>query len=766
VAPSASPKTGTGTWTLTGTGTVSAGITVEQGTLSYGDASTDTLAGTSEISINPAATLQLNSGAKIIGTSCEIFTGGTLRGFGSLQAPAQFIRHSCDCWRHPHSNGDADLHGSLEFSSFTDRLAITGNLTLTGSLKLPTTGVTAGRKLLATYTGTLTLGELSIENIPANHLATLDTATTGEIAVLLEDRSLYMAWQILHFTTLGNPDGQPTADPDNDGMINQEEFEAGTDPNSDSSFIPLVWLGGGTNPWDLATTANWLENTTPRVFRDKRHLTINDSGSNTPAINLIGPLAPGSLAITHSTKAFTLSGNGSLTGSTGLAKSGTSTLTLATSNTFTGPTTINAGVITLQHGNALGSATGGTTIASNSRLELEGNITVTGEPLSLAGTGGSSFFNGALNSKSGTNTWSGPVTLTASGSRVGAQAGATLILSGPISSTTGLTVRPNDMTSTVILSGPNTYSGDTSIIGGVLKLGASNTLPITTSIRFGSSNVSGKLDLNGFHQEVAAITVTSGTTNEITSANAAVLTVNLASNATYSGRLTGNLTLAKSGSATLSLTSATALASTNSVHLDAGTLNLTSSQTITALRIDGTWKPAGTYNSANSAGRISGAGSLIVTSSAPAAFTSWIDDFPGLSASQKLPYADPDNDGHHNLAEFAFAGNPTSPSDNGQRQLRTSDSNSDSLPDLTLTLEVRTGTTFTADGPDLVSPSIDGIAYRIEGSTDLTDFASPVVEVIPHLGTGSARSGYTFKTFRLSAANGLPNRGFIRAAAR
>ncbi len=768
-APIGLEKTGTGTWTLTGTGNVSAGITVQNGILSYGDASTDTLAGTSEISIDPAATLQLNNGAKIIGSTCEIFTSGTLRGHGTLQAPLVSSGTLSPLGGHLSIIGDTDLSGTLDLTSYTERLAVTGNLNLAGIIHLPAAATTPGRKLLATYTGTLGLGTVTLQNIPIDYQATLDIATPGEIAVVLQDQSLYQAWQLVHFTTLENPDGQPAADPDTDGMTNQEEFEAGTDPKSDTSFILLVWQGGGTNPWDLATTATWLENTTPRVFRDKRHLTISDSGSNSPAINLVGTLAPGSLAVTNSTKAFTLSGTGSLSGTTGLVKSGTNTLTLATANTYSGPTAIDAGVVTLQHATALGSATGGTTVTNNARLELEGNITVTGEPLTLSGTGGSSFFNGALNSKSGTSTWTGPVTLAASGTRIGAQANATLIVSGPIASTTGITIRPNDMTSTVILSGANDYSGDTTVIGGVLKLGAPNTLPGTTPLKLGGSGVSGKLDLAGFNQEIAALTVTQTTgtltNNEVTSATPAILTINTAANTSYSGRLTGSLTLAKSGTATLSLTAATALATTNSVHLDAGVLSLSSAHTVTALRINGVWQPAGTYHSTNSSGRLSGTGSLIVTTSGPTAFGAWIDTFPTLATEQKLPTADPDYDGHSNLAEFAFAGNPTSPTDNGQRQLRTTDANNDSLPDLTLTLEVRAGTTFTADGPDLVSPPVDGITYRIEGSTDLSDFTSPVTEVIPHLGTGSAKSGYTFRTFRLSAANGLPNQGFLRASA-
>jgi fibronectin-binding autotransporter adhesin len=229
-------------------------------------------------------------------------------------------------------------------------------------------------------------------------------------------------------------------------MTNLEEFEAGTDPNDDDSFIALIWQGAPNNRWDLATTAAWLENTTPRVFRNHRHVIINDSGSNTPALDLLGTLQPGSIAISNSTKAFTISGEGSIDGPTGLTKSGTNTLTLATSNSYSGPTAIDAGVVEIQNATALGSADhGATTVALNARLELQNNITVTGEILTLTGTGGTSFFNGALNSKSGANTWTGPVTLAATGTRIGAQAGATLIISGPITSapgSTGLIIRP------------------------------------------------------------------------------------------------------------------------------------------------------------------------------------------------------------------------------------------------------------------------------------------------------------------------------------
>jgi hypothetical protein len=218
------------------------------------------------------------------------------------------------------------------------------------------------------------------------------------------------------------------------------------------------------------------------------------------------------------------------------------------------------------------------------------------------------------------------------------------------------------MTSTVILSGENAYLGDTGVVGGVLKLGAINTLPTTTQLKLGLSNVSGKLDLAGFNQEISALAVTQTTgtltNNEVTSATPAVLTVNAAANTSYSGKFTGSLTLAKSGPATLTLTSTATLAPSISVMLDAGTLSLASSHTVTALRINGTWQPAGIYTSANSSGRITGVGSLTVSTAGPSGFASWIDSFPGLSATEKLPTADPDNDGVNNLLEYVLNGIP------------------------------------------------------------------------------------------------------------
>ena len=263
---------------------------------------------------------------------------------------------------------------------------------------------------------------------------------------------------------------------------------------------------------------------------------------------------------------LTGAGNGDLNyifpGTGNLLKTGTGTWSLTAPNTFTGSTTVSAGVLNIRTNSALGSSAGGVTVANNARLELQGNLTISGEALNLSGPGGAAFYDGALNSKSGSNVWTGNLTLAAVNTRIGCESGATLLVSGVIddgAETNSLTVRSADATGTVILSGANTYQGSTLVVAGNLQLaGGNNRLPIgTTLILGGVGNVT--FDLNGRSQEVAGLTTNAGTTCVVTnsSGTAATFTVNTpaGSPSTYAGRMAGNLALTKSGLDTLTLTS-------------------------------------------------------------------------------------------------------------------------------------------------------------------------------------------------------------------
>jgi len=166
--------------------------------------------------------------------------------------------------------------------------------------------------------------------------------------------------------------------------------------------------------------------------------------------------------------------------------------------------------------------------------------------------------------------------------------------------------------------------------------------------------------------------------------------------------------------------------------------------------------------SITSSGEVVAEGPL-VTPSSP--FEDWIATFPSLTnPADQLPDADPDNDGYSNLYEFAFGGSPVSGSDNGQLFTQTVDATGDSQGDLTITVEVLTGAAFAPSGNKMVA-SAQGVNYTIEGSLDLDSFDSQVLEVTPHLGTGTPKSGYQFKTFRLVASAGLSGKGFLRAGA-
>jgi autotransporter-associated beta strand protein len=118
---------------------------------------------------------------------------------------------------------------------------------------------------------------------------------------------------------------------------------------------------------------------------------------------------------------------------------GSGTLTLTGANTYTGATTLSAGVINIRNATALGTTAGGITVASDAALELQGGITVGAEALTLRGTGVGSA--GALRNISGDNTYGGLLTLGAA-ARINSDAGNLSISNvGTITGATfGLTV--------------------------------------------------------------------------------------------------------------------------------------------------------------------------------------------------------------------------------------------------------------------------------------------------------------------------------------
>ncbi|MEI6674374.1 MAG: autotransporter-associated beta strand repeat-containing protein [Verrucomicrobiota bacterium] len=185
--------------------------------------------------------------------------------------------------------------------------------------------------------------------------------------------------------------------------------------------------------------------------------------------------------------------NGAIGGAGGLTKTGTGVTTLSGANTYSGATAISAGVLNIQNATALGDIAAGTSVTAGAALQIQGNITVGTEALTLNGTGIAT--GGALRNISGTNTYGGLLTL-GSATRINSDAGTlTLSNAGTITGNTfGLTVGgagnttinsiiatgagalTKDGTGTLTLGGVNTFTGLTTVTAGTLAYGVTNAL--------------------------------------------------------------------------------------------------------------------------------------------------------------------------------------------------------------------------------------------------------------------------------------------------
>lgn len=157
--------------------------------------------------------------------------------------------------------------------------------------------------------------------------------------------------------------------------------------------------------------------------------TFNNGGS----LSISGTLSLGSSALTVSGAGSTTF-SGVVSGTGTITKQGAGDLVVSANNTYSGATTVSAGNFVMKHANALGTAAGGTTVASGASLlfvQATGDATIA-EPLTLNGAGTSSYTGvldvGITYNQSGTivipypmTTFSGAITL---GSNISVSAGA------------------------------------------------------------------------------------------------------------------------------------------------------------------------------------------------------------------------------------------------------------------------------------------------------------------------------------------------------
>jgi len=213
---------------------------------------------------------------------------------------------------------------------------------------------------------------------------------------------------------------------------------------------------------------------------------------------------------------------GVIQGTGGLVKSGTGTLALMGKNSYTGGTTVNAGVLEVGSSGTLPNNTPYT--VNGGMLDLNNyNLTAS----SLSGTGGLiDLGTGSLVVNQSTST-------TYAGAIQGV--GGSLTQSG---------------TGTLTLTGANLYTGGTLVNAGTLQAGAAGALPNDTAYTVDG----GTLDLNNFSLTASKFSGTGGTVNLGDSTSTAVFTVDQSANTIYAGSLTGTGQFIKTGTGLLNLT--------------------------------------------------------------------------------------------------------------------------------------------------------------------------------------------------------------------
>jgi fibronectin-binding autotransporter adhesin len=293
----------------------------------------------------------------------------------------------------------------------------------------------------------------------------------------------------------------------------------------------LTWRGDGAgNVWDTGGAVNWSDGANLVVFNDGAAITFDQTGSNNTPIAVMGTVQPNSVTV-NATKSYTFGGVGILGGSMALTKSGSGTLTINTTNTFSGGVSVNSGVVSL--GNSLA--------AGNGALRFNGGS------VTFSGGGQPSYANPLVINANGTLTSAGANNNIVSGTWTGTNTTLNVVISATGTFTMGGNM--NGFFGTLALGNS----------GGFCRFnGSSGSANTIFDLGTGTSTLNNR---NGVSAALGALSGGSGTfVNGATSMNVpTTYTIggrNLST--TYNGTITNNnaaqlVNITKVGSGTLTL---------------------------------------------------------------------------------------------------------------------------------------------------------------------------------------------------------------------
>ena len=488
-ASTATTTVTSGTLSLTGTGTLSSNtITIASGALFNvsGRGSDFALASGKTLTAGRAAGFANDVQGNLA------LTGGTLNIAGSGATAGTWTQ-----------TGNLTLNGgSVKFdlnnvtttgAGVNDLVAVTGNLTLTGSTQIAVNklgaNLASGTYTLISCTGTLsgdagTHLTLSGVTSTASRTYALNT-TTHSVELVITDIAAHLVWT-------GADATQPTF-------------------------------------WDEGTTINWSGGPDGK-FVNGDFVVFDDTATST-SVEIQSFLLPEFVTFNNSlAKHYTLSGSaGGMGGDANLVKNGNGLVTISNTNSYSGPTAINAGTISVEHLSNIG--TNGP-LGSGTQIIL-GDVSTTG---TLQYTGANVTMDRLVTLAEG-----GGV-LDVSNSAINQT------LSGVISGAGGLT---KTGAGTLTLTGTNLFTGATTINSGTLAL--SNGAAIADSNAVSLANTSGvSLVLNN-SETIGSLAGGGGAGGNVILLGDLTTGSNNA-NTSYAGVISGTGSILKHGSGTLTLT--------------------------------------------------------------------------------------------------------------------------------------------------------------------------------------------------------------------
>lgn len=531
-------KTGTGRWTLSGNNTYTGLTQVNQGTL-IATSGTSLSASSLGLSVANAATFAYRptaAGSLNLGTGVLTLVDGSAIGTAVGGSASQSVLAS---------SAAAIASGAVT----VDIWAIPGVPPEDGAHNLLTvaSGLTSG-------TATYSLGKVyNASDFTVSGLTASDTAISVTTASATALTSAFWkgglagynnVWAVSNGSTTSNwaSDDTGTATPLVPGSTTDVTFSSTGAVSQTSTILGLNMTINSLSLSDTSAVALNADGYTLTIA-GAAALTVN-SGAGASTFNV-------PIALTNPTPTISI-GETSLTTVSGaisgaassLTKSGTGTLVLAATNTYTGTTKVNEGVLRLDAGKALPGGIGATGGTSN--LTLNGGIlgltatsgdftrgpgTAANQVQWAYGTGGFAAYGGNRSVNFGgagaTMTWS---------TNAGGIFGSELILSAADSDSTITVVNPinlNNATRTVTVNNGSAavdavLSGILSHDSGMLTKGGAGTLALTGANTYdGITTVTaGTLLINGNQGDATgAVIVASGTTLGGTGIIGGILTV-------------------------------------------------------------------------------------------------------------------------------------------------------------------------------------------------------------------------------------------------